>query len=104
MQHDTLVTRWSHHDYDTPIPLVTRYSLGVGDVVDSSHYGKVKILAMHRTEENAFSHSIHFEFSRPDGSLLGTDGNGRPMRMTEIYPGNSMVPLFEKASPEGTSA
>ena len=89
MSHDTLVVRWSHHDYAQPVPLVCRYEVEVGDVIDSSHYGKVKVIDIQRTQENRAYHQVGFVFE-PVGR------NGEFPR-SERYSGLSMVPRFEKA-------
>lgn len=90
MAHDTLVTRWSHHDFDRPLPLVPRHSIEVGDIIDSSHYGKVEVIEVQRTAHPEPHHSVGWVMTRP----------GEPPMpgfvWVERYPGDSTVPLYEK--------
>lgn len=96
-EHDTLVVRWSHHNFDKPIPLKPRHTIVPGDIIDSSHYGKVEVIETQHTARDYPSDHVGFVMRRP-GEPPATYEDGSPRLWTERYAGNSQVPVHEFAS------
>lgn len=88
-QFDTLVARWSRINFARPIPLVDRWDIRPGDLVQSSHGIRFRVKLVHRTR--------HPRTGDRNASVMlkGTLHDDSGPVWAESYPG--AIPLIERA-------